>query len=122
MIAPLVVGGLGCEKESNAPASVNEAWLASVMPLHGLVRHKASMQAFFIVKVYSVDMLVWEAVENNKHWGLNPASCQLQRKLVIELEGWEEIVVETWSMMHCFAKVVFLWETAAFATTCVTQY
>ena len=106
MIAPLVVGGLGCEKESNAPASVNEAWLASVMPLHGLVRHKASKQAFFIVKVYAVDMLVWEAVESiGGIWNMNAASRQLQRKVVFDLEGWEEIELDIWSMMRCFAKV-----------------
>ena len=105
MIAPLVVGGVGCEKESNAPASVNEARLASVMPLHGLVRHKASKQAFFIVKVYAVDMLVWDAVEFRGAWNVNTASRQLQRKLVLDLEGWEEIVLEFWSVMHCFAKV-----------------
>ena len=92
------------------------------MPLHGLVRHKASKQAFFIVKVYSVDMLVWEAVEfvsaRCTYWNMNAASRQLQRKVVFDLEGWEEIELDIWSMMHCFAKVgASLKTVVALATT-----
>ena len=94
----------------NAPAKVNEAWLAGAMPLRGLVRHKASGQAFFIVKVCATDILVWDAVEIDKGvFAHNTASRQLQRKLVLDLDGWEEIVTDVWSMMRCFAKVGAPW-------------